>query len=55
MRSEGAPLKRALQTWAELWRTIVAARTDAKALDAHRLAAFAQTHVDGKRHFGFGI
>ena len=30
-----SPFKRALQTWDELWRKMVAGRTDAKALEAH--------------------
>jgi len=42
LRSEGATLKRALQTWDELWRTLLAARIDPADLDVHFIAAFAR-------------
>eukprot|EP00435_Cladocopium_sp_Y103_P053646 s166_g17.t1 len=50
-RSEGATLKRALQTWDELWRTLCGARLGSADLDAHFVAAFARESPAPQRVF----
>eukprot|EP00435_Cladocopium_sp_Y103_P023794 s3438_g5.t2 len=47
----GATLKRALQTWDELWRTLCGARLGSADLDAHFVAAFARESPAPQRVF----